>query len=280
MGDKKKESHQLSLGSPTSTKSSTKASSFKKTISDGSFGLPSQEKIKLGSNSQGSRGRKSLGDIPSCESLTKSHVNPNVELDTAIKNVLQPYTKTPQTSLEEISKKVSDIYEIVGKAVDNVLQSVAVQQSTSAAKRTGLRVAEHPISVTVKFIHEETAEKTTEENLLASCTSSPTTSPPPTADSKSRLKPADSVETNKSAPHSASSQRSIQSITDDDSVSHNASSRNRESPDTSDSVETNISPPHSASSQKISQSQDSGKGDLCISSTIITRSNEDTPAKV
>ena len=68
------------------------------------------------------------------DSLHSFTTNPEESISSAIKVMLQPYTKSPQTSLEEINKKVSQIYDTVGKAVADMLENVTVQQSPKGAK--------------------------------------------------------------------------------------------------------------------------------------------------
>ena len=57
------------------------------------------------------------------DSLHSSFTTSNQEesISSAIKDMLQPYTKSPQTNLEEINKKVSQIYDIVGRAVSIII---------------------------------------------------------------------------------------------------------------------------------------------------------------
>ena len=212
-------------GSISSSTKSTNISKMKKSASfvTSNSRYPLQEEMKLTSGDHlcGGSGKKD------------DSINLEESISSAIKFVLQKYTKSPQASLKEINEKVSQIYDIVGRAVVDVLQNVTVQQSpsASAAKHTELKVAEHPAMVTVKPIDEE--------NLyMSQCSLSPPVSPTP---GTIGIEKQGSVEANKSksAPQSTSSQRSI--------ISPCPSTSSNKRPD---SVKTDDSAPWSASSQR------------------------------
>ena len=267
-------------GSISSSTKSTGISNIRKSASFASnSSYPLQEQMKLTSDDHLCSGITLAGGAGKESDSLHLTINPEESISSAIKVTLQPYTKTPQTSLED--KKVSQIYDTVGKAVADMVENVTVQQSPKGAKPTELRVAEHPVKVTVKSINEK--------NLpMSQCSLSPPVSPTP---GTIGIEKQSSVETNKSAPQSASSQRSISSGSSSskrpDSVETNRSAPQSASSQRSissgssiskrpDSVKTDDSAPHSASSQRSSQSP----GDKCYSSIITDNTNESIPAKV
>ena len=292
MAEKRQREHSFTGSSgPTNSSTGLKKSASSSFVSSGSKSRdPGQEQFKLGQPR-----RKSDTCILADKAIViKSYspravASPEEAIRTAIQMKLQQYTKSVQKSLEKINGEISGIYDLVGKEVDLVLQRVKLQKIGSSATITGFKVVEHPMSVTVKPTHEET----TEVNLAV--TPITAMSPTPTIGGE-RPESADSVETNKSAPQSASSQRSIQSSNSErpfstDSVEtnkspqsapgqHSIQSSDNERPFSADSVETNKSPPQSASSQRSVQSPDSGNDIQYSTSSVTNSSNENGPAKV
>lgn len=199
-------------------KPSSTASSIKKSNSNAS--LRSEHSLRSGSR------KSSLSMDP--EELIRS----------AVENILRPCTESPQKSSTDVDEKVSRIYDIVGRALAETLKNVTVQQNASAAKLSGLRI-QSPVLIPPVVADEPSRE----ENLTVSCNSSPSVSPTPA--SSIYIDRQDSVETNESAPHSASSQRTIQSSDSE----------------RSGSVKTDVSGPHSASSQHRIQSSGSERSD-------------------
>ena len=275
--NRKKIVRRRSLPISSSTRKSKKNLNMKKSASFANSRYPLQEEMELTSGDHLCSGITLAGGArKKSDSLHSFMINPEESISSAIKVMLQPYTKNPQTSLEGINKKVSQIYDIVGKAVADMVENVTVQQSPKGAKPTELmiRVAEHPAEVTVKPINEENLQG----NLSPPVSPTPGTigiekqssvetniSAPQSASSEcsGSSKRPDSVETNKSAPQSASSQHSISS----------GSSSSSKRPD---SVKTDDSAPHSASNHRSIQSP----GDKCYSSIITDNTNESIPAKV
>ena len=169
----------------------------------------------------------------SLPTVGKKQGNPEELIRTGITQMLQQYTRSPQPNLDEFNKKVSQIYDTVGKTIMGVLEDVSVQNNPSAAK---LKVSERIAALyTPAYVFSDKPVDDSEENLPVNPCS---LSPSPTPTSGIQLPRADSVETDPLAPHSTSSKRSIDSA-------HPSSSSSRRS----DYAETDQSAPHSALSQ-------------------------------
>ena len=190
--------------------------------------------------------------VSALPTVGKKHGNPEELIRTGITQMLQQYTRSPQPNLDEFNKKASQIYDTVGKTIRGVLENVSVQNNPSAAK---LKVSERIAAYTPAYVFSDKPVDDSEENLpVHPCSLSP--SPIPTSGIQS-VPRTDSVETDPSAPHSASSKRSINS-------SHPSSSSSRRS----DYAETDQSVPHSTLSKALSQYSDNSSHPSSSSSRI------------
>ena len=209
----------------------------------------------------------------------KSSMNPEQVIESAIRSMLQPYTLTPQTSLEEVNKLVSQIYETVGNTVADVLKDVMVQQNTTvehvAEREVSTAATEHsPIRVTATVKSRFHDEETFKVGFPVRCTSAPSVSSTPTfgigrPDTGGSVRPdSGSSVPEISAPQSGSSKRSI----------HFIQSAGSERPD---SVKTDASGPHSSLSRSSFQYLKTDEPIECSSPTTITSiTDEDVSAKV
>ena len=220
----RRQQEQPLTGSSMTANSSTNSSGLKKSASFTKSREPVQEKFKLSLQPKRKSDTSIITDTNKSLLITSKPINPRASVTntsdepirTAIRKKLEQHTKSELTSLEEINAIVSSIYDIVGKEVDLALEKAKLRQSGSGAVITGLKVAEHPMSVTVKPILEET----TEVNLAVV----PTTSPTPPSTAGERPESTDSVETNKSPPQSASTQHSVRSEDSGKDIQYSTSS--------------------------------------------------------
>lgn len=219
---------------------------------------------------------KSEGSIkPPVYSLSREESIGNA-ITVSITEILQPYTEGIQitkSQMQIMDEKTSWIYDIVGKAVSDMRKKVppvvqqrpTIQQGPSRAvnRAAGLVLVTQTMPIEIKVIHEK--------NQPASRLSSPAVSSEvlPSTRPTSSERP-DSVKTNDSAPHSAStSHRTIDSsgsgrpdsVETNYSAPHSAASHGSRGSERPDSVKTNNSAPHSASSPHRIQSSETSAGD-------------------
>ena len=179
---------------------------------------------------------ESSANEPSSDSdYEDPEVHPEELINSCI-TVLRTYTET-KPNVQQIHEKVTRIYETVEQVVVSILETVTMQNGSSASEC----IAIAPPSNIVTFKGSLDGEKAPE-----SCSSLPTTSPTPCSSSNK----LDHAEINTPGSHSIPSRKSsLYSVETNTSRLRSTSSRQSSS---HSSVKTNSSAPHSASNDYMS----------------------------